>query len=38
VVADLAYLFVLVEVKKTEVVLEDGRKVRGGMTYAAKVA
>jgi hypothetical protein len=38
VVADVAYLFVLVEVKKTEVVLEDGRKVRGAVTYVAKTS
>jgi len=30
-VADIAYLVVLRDVKKTETVLKDGRKVRGGM-------
>jgi hypothetical protein len=36
--ADVVYLFVLVEVKKTEVISADGRKVRGGTTYARKTS
>lgn len=36
VIADLAYLVVLYNVRQTEVVLEDGRKVRGGFASSSK--
>jgi hypothetical protein len=38
VAADVAYLLVLIEIKKTEVVLDDGAKVRGGMVHTEKVS